>query len=69
MGRKTPEFRSAMLYVLTQQTGLHDIPVTERHSRDGTYLSLTCTVPVKDRAQLDTIYKSLHSTGLVLFAL
>ena len=69
MGRTTPEFLDTMRSVLTECTGAGPMPVTERLSKDGTYLSLTFTVPVTSRAQLDDIYRRLHATGLVLFAL
>ena len=71
MGRHTPEFRAQMLAVLAAATGEApaDERVAERLSRDGHFVSLTCTVRVADRAQLDHIYRRLHATGLVLYAL
>jgi putative lipoic acid-binding regulatory protein len=70
MGRRTPEFRPRMLEVLAA----HGVPaepeaISERLSRDGTYLSLTLSIRVDSRDQLDRIYRELHATGLVLFAL
>jgi putative lipoic acid-binding regulatory protein len=69
MGRRTPEFRPLMLEVLARETGVSASAVAERPSRDGNYLSLTCTVRVESRVQLDSLYRALHATGLVLIAL
>jgi uncharacterized protein len=69
MGRHTPEFRTRMLAVLAHETGVAASAVAERLSRDGNYLSLTCTVRVDSRAELDALYRALHATGLVLIAL
>ena len=70
LGRHTPEFRTRVLAVLAAEAGETAEPrLEERLSRDGSYLSLTCTVRVASRAQLDLIYRALHATGLVLYAL
>jgi putative lipoic acid-binding regulatory protein len=69
MGRHTPEFRTRMLEVLERQPSSTVSSVAERLSRDGNYLSLTCTVRVDSRERLDSLYRELHATGLVLIAL
>jgi len=69
MGRHTPEFRTRMLEVLERQPSSTVSSVPERLSRDGNYLSLTCTVRVDSRERLDSLYRELHATGLVLIAL
>ena len=70
MGRNAPEFRERMLAVLTAELGAAaTIAVQERRSGDGTFLSLTLTVRVESRPQLEHLYRALHATGLVLFAL
>ena len=71
VGRHAPEFRAQMLAVLAAETGAApaDDRIAERLSRDGHFVSLTCTVRVASRAQLDHIYRQLHATGLVLYAL
>ncbi|HXQ64548.1 MAG TPA: DUF493 domain-containing protein [Steroidobacteraceae bacterium] len=69
MGRHTPEFRARMLEVLERQPEPTLAGVAERLSRDGNYLSLTCTVRVDSRERLDSLYRELHATGLVLIAL
>ncbi|MCZ8131879.1 MAG: DUF493 domain-containing protein [Steroidobacteraceae bacterium] len=70
LGRNSPEFRARMLQVMALHFGpVESVNVTERISRDGNYLSLTCTVRAESREQLDRTYRDLHSTGLVLYAL
>jgi putative lipoic acid-binding regulatory protein len=70
MGRHTPEFRAAVLAALADRlAGDHEVALTERISRDGGYVSLTALVRVGSRAELDAIYRELHATGLVLYAL
>jgi uncharacterized protein len=70
MGRHTPQFRAQVLAALAADSGGAPEPrVVERLSRDGSYLSLTCTVRVASRAQLELIYRRLHATGLVLYSL
>jgi uncharacterized protein len=70
MGRHTPEFRTQMLAALAAETRDAAAPrIEERLSRDGTFVSLTCTVRVASRDELDRIYRRLHATGLVLYSL
>jgi uncharacterized protein len=70
MGRHTAEFRAQVLAVLAAEAGGASAPrIVERLSRDGTYVSLTCTVRVASRAELDRLYRRLHATGLVLYSL
>jgi uncharacterized protein len=70
MGRAGPEFRARMLAVLEAHVGpIAPAQVLERPSRAGTYVALTCTLRAGSRAQLDRIYRDLHATGLVLYAL
>jgi len=70
MGRAGPEFRARMLAVLEAHVGpIAPAQVLERPSRAGKYVALTCTLRAGSRAQLDRIYRDLHATGLVLYAL
>ena len=70
MGRAGPEFRTRMLAVLEAHVGaIAPDQLLERPSREGRYVALTCTLRAESRAQLDRIYRDLHATGLVLYAL
>jgi putative lipoic acid-binding regulatory protein len=70
MGRNTPDFRARVLAVLAEGAAQSPAPqVEERLSRDGSFVSLTCTVRVANREELDDLYRRLHATGLVLYSL
>ena len=70
MGRRTPEFRERMLGVLTLHAARAPLLETgERLSRDGSYVSLTVTLRIETRSDLERIYRDLQATGLVLYAL
>ncbi len=69
IGRHTPEFREAVRAIVTRQPPQASATDAERISRDGNFLSMTCHVHVASRAELDALYRELHATGLVLYAL
>ena len=70
MGANFSEFRSRMRAVIEGELGPGEPQqVTEKLSSNGKFLSLTCTVTVASRDQLDGLYRALHATGLVLMAL
>ncbi len=70
MGRHSAQFRAAVLAVLAPPGDpAADLHIEQRLSRDGTFVSLTCTVRIASRAELDLLYRRLHATGLVLYAL
>ena len=69
IGRHAPEFREAVRAVVARQPPKTLTVDAERISRDGNFLSLTCHVHVATRESLDALYRELHATGLVLYAL
>jgi uncharacterized protein len=70
MGRNSPAFRPRVAEVLLEELGAGAADrIQERASREGTFLSLTCTVHVASRDDLERTYRALHKTGLVLYAL
>ncbi len=69
IGRRSPEFARQMLEVIDRGPAQRVGEPAERNSRDGTYVSLAVTVQVGSREELDALYRALHATGLVLFAL
>ena len=69
MGRNTPEFRAAVRAIVSHQPPKSLEVDAERISRDGNFLSLTCHVHAASREALDALYRELHATGLVLYAL
>ena len=69
IGRHTAEFREAVRAIIARQPPKSLAVDAERISRDGNFLSLTCHVHAESREALDALYRELHATGLVLYAL
>jgi uncharacterized protein len=70
MGRRSDDFRSIVLGIVQKHAGdIEPGQIEERPSRDGNYLSLTCTFAAHSREQLDALYKELTSCERVLVVL
>jgi uncharacterized protein len=70
MGRRTDDFRSLVLGIVQNHVGAIDpAKIEERPSKDGNYLSLTCTFRAESREQLDALYRELTSCEKVLIVL
>ena len=70
MGRRTDDFRSIVLGIVQKHAGPVDAQrIEERPSKDGTYLSLTCTFSAQSREQLDALYRELTSCEKVMVVL
>lgn len=70
MGATHPEFAQTMLAVVLQHAPDFDAASMEmRPSREGNYLSLTCTVRAISREQLDNLYRALSSHAMVKMVL
>ena len=70
MGRQSDDFRSIVLGIVQKHAGAIDPgSIEERPSRDGNYLSLTCTFAAQSREQLDALYRELTSCERVLVVL
>ncbi len=70
MGRHTNDFRSLVLGIVQKHAGpIAAEHIEERPSKDGNYLSLTCTFQATSRAQLDALYTELTSCERVLIVL
>lgn len=70
MGRRSDDFRSLVLGIVQKHAGpLEAARIEERPSKDGTYLSLTCTLRAESKAQLDALYRELTSCERVLVVL
>lgn len=67
MGRDDPAFRRAVIELVSQHAQFDvDLAVREQRSRNGTFVSITITFEAHSKAQLDTIYQSLHDHELVM---
>jgi putative lipoic acid-binding regulatory protein len=70
MGRQSADFRSLVLGIVQKHAGPIDPScIEERPSKDGSYLSLTCTFEAQSREQLDALYRELTSCEKVLVVL
>lgn len=70
MGAAHPEFAQTMLAVVLQHAPDFDAASMEmRPSREGNYLSLTCTIRATSREQLDNLYRALSSHAMVKMVL
>ncbi len=70
MGKKTDDFAQQMIAVVLRFAPDFDAATVEmRPSKNGTYLSLTCTINATSRAQLDDLYRALSSHPSVSFVL
>ena len=70
MGRRSDDFRSIVLGIVQKHAGdIEPERIEERPSRDGNYLSLTCTFAAQSREQLDALYRDLTSCERVLVVL
>lgn len=70
MGRKSDDFRSIVIGIVQKHVGtVEPENIEERPSKDGNYLSLTCTFKAQSREQLDNLYRELTSHERVLIVL
>jgi len=70
MGRTASPFKETITAITKKHIPeLSQQHIREKLSSNKKYLSLTLTIRVSSRTQLDKIYRELHATGLVLMAL
>jgi uncharacterized protein len=70
MGRRSDDFRSIVLGIVQKHAGqIEPQNIEERPSKDGNYLSLTCTFSAQSREQLDALYRELTSCERVMIVL
>ena len=70
VGRTEDGFAQAILEVVLRHAPDFDSASMEmRASREGRYLSLTCTVNATSREQLDALYRELSSHPMVTMVL
>ena len=70
MGATAGPFKKAMIEIVKSHIpDFSEQDTQERTSSNNKYLSLTLTVYVTSREQLDKIYRELHASGHVLMSL
>ena len=70
MGETHDDFAAEIIKTIQTQSPSFDATKIEmRGSSGGKYISLTCTVHVTTKAQLDDVYRALSAHPMVKFAL
>ncbi len=70
IGHSQKGFTQAVLSIVkTHAPDFDDTTLEVRTSKNGTYLSLTCTIRATSRMQLDTLYQALHDHPMVTMLL
>lgn len=67
MGKSQDGFTQVVLDIVkTHAPDFDDALIETRLSKNGTYLSLTCTILATSRIQLDNLYQELHDHPMVM---
>lgn len=70
MGKANLDFECKILTIIRKHTpDLGEAAISIRHSREGTYMSITVMIPAKSKQQIDDIYQELTAEKLVLMVL
>lgn len=70
MGKSQAGFTQSVLAIVkTYAPDFDDTTLEVRPSKNGTYLSLTCTIQATSRTQLDSLYQALHDHPMVTMLL
>lgn len=70
MGRHSIEFRDVVITIVERHVGTLDVArIQQRASKDGNYLSVTCTLRAESKEQLDALYQELTACEQVLYVL
>lgn len=66
MGKAHQDFTQTTLAIVKHHAPDFDISTTAvKASRNGTYLSLTCTIRATSRTQLDALYQALSEHSMI----
>ena len=68
-GAASEEFEAAVLQIINQHAPKTERKIETRLSENGKYKSLSITIHVESKEQLDRIYVDLSASPLVLMAL
>lgn len=70
MGEDAPDFERKVLNILKRHSKrVHVEKLTKRHSKNHKYLSISVTLHLENKAQLDSLYLELRETPDILMAL
>lgn len=69
-GLNNPEFEAGVLMLIKQHVpDFNDQVIQHRTSENGKYLAMNITIQAESKAQLDSIYRDLSASPLVVMAL
>jgi uncharacterized protein len=70
MGRANLDFEAKILSILRKHSpDLGEAAIKIRHSKEGTFMSITAMIPAKSKQQLDAIYQELTAEEMVMVVL
>lgn len=70
MGKAQQEFMQIALAIVKYHApDFDDTAITVKTSKNGTYLSITCTIRATSRSQLDALYQALSNHPMVAVVL
>lgn len=71
MGAEPERFASVVLDIVQRHIGEHvtEQDLTQRPSKNGTYLAVTVTFEAHSKQQIDDLYRELHAHPLVKYLL
>jgi uncharacterized protein len=70
MGKAQKGFTQAVLAIVKAYApDFNDSTLEIRTSKNGAYLSVTCTIYATSRTQLDSLYQALHDHPMVMVLL
>lgn len=70
MGRQSEGFHALVIEIVERHIGpLEPTRVQQRASKDGNYISVTCTLRAQSKEQLDGLYRELTACEQVLYVL
>lgn len=70
MGKANVDFELTILAIIRKHTpDLGETAIKIRHSKEGTYMSITVMIPAKSKQQIDQIYEELSAEKKVLMLL
>lgn len=70
MGKSQPDFPQLVLEIVKHHVpDFNDASMETKASKNGTYISITCTIHATSRSQIDALYQALSDHPLVTMTL
>lgn len=70
MGKANQDFEFLILGIVRKHSpDIGEAAIKIRHSKEGTYMSITVVIPAKSKQQIDDLYQELTAEQMVLMVL